>query len=225
MTTCLITGCNRGIGLAMTRDALARGWRVIGLHRGEMRDGLIGDLVLFQADVEDRERLADIANRIDEPIDILINNAGIIGPPVPEQTGLVMNFDGFEDVLRVNVMTPLMVSHAFLPSLRQSNNPRLLTISSEMSSMATRPSDHLAYRASKAAVNKLMQGLATDLEEEGIPVVLINPGWVRTDMGGANADLDPNEVAHGILDVAATLSLLDTGNMIRWNGERITFWS
>ncbi|MEP1443461.1 MAG: SDR family NAD(P)-dependent oxidoreductase, partial [Hyphomicrobiales bacterium] len=94
-----------------------------------------------------------------------------------------------------------------------------------MSSMARRPSDNLAYRASKAAVNKVMQGLATDLEGEGIPVVLINPGWVRTDMGGAHADLDADDVAHGIVDVADTLSMDDTGTMIRWNGERITFWS
>ncbi|MEP1443166.1 MAG: SDR family NAD(P)-dependent oxidoreductase, partial [Hyphomicrobiales bacterium] len=136
MTTCLITGCNRGIGLAMMKDALARGWRVIGLHRGEMAEALSGDFVLHQCDVGDEARLAEIAAGLNEPVDVLINNAGIIGPPLDEQTGLSMNFEAFRQVLDVNVLTPLMVSQAFLPAIRASKRGRIMTISSQMSSMA-----------------------------------------------------------------------------------------
>ena len=225
MTTCLITGCNRGIGLAMAKDALSRGWRVIGLHRGEVAEELVGDLVLHHCDVSDSKRLAEIATTLNEPVDVLINNAGIIGPPREQQISLLMDFDGFAQTLQINVLTPLMVAQTFLPHVRKSKAGRILTISSQMSSMASTQSDVLAYRTSKAAVNKMMQGLATDLKNEGIAVVLINPGWVRTDMGGENADLDPNDVANGILTVADDVTMQDTGTMIRWNGERITFWS
>ena len=84
-------------------------------------------------------------------------------------------------------------------------------------------SDRIAYRASKAAVNKVMQGLATDLEADQIAVALIDPGWVRTDMGGAAADHEATDVAEGIVRIADRLSMDDTGKFFKWSGEERPF--
>jgi len=196
MTRILITGANRGIGAAMAADADARGWDVI----RATRPGQGGDLTF---DVTDHAAINAAAVTLDGPMDILMNNAGIIGPA--RQATLDMDFE------------------AFLPHLQRSDQARILTISSQMSAMGSTVSDRIAYRASKAAVNKVMQGLATDLEDEKIAVALINPGWVRTDMGGASADLSPHLVAKGVLDVAAGLTMAQTGGFYKWSGEAFAF--
>jgi NAD(P)-dependent dehydrogenase (short-subunit alcohol dehydrogenase family) len=92
-----------------------------------------------------------------------------------------------------------------------------------MAWMGYAKSDRIAYRASKAALNKVMQGLATDLEPEGIAVALVDPGWVQTDMGGNDADEDVGAVAEGILAIAERLSLPDTGKFFRFTGEERDF--
>ncbi|MEZ5812025.1 MAG: SDR family oxidoreductase [Rhizobiaceae bacterium] len=221
MTTILITGTNRGIGLEMAKQALAKGWRVIGSARGAVTDpdAHICEHPQFldlQFDVTDHEAVRAAAAKVDEPIDILINNAGIIGPQ--RQSTRDMDFDGFARTLAVNTMAPLAVAQAFLPHLQRSERPRLLTVSSRMGSLSYRSSDRIAYRASKAAVNKVMQGLATDLAPLGIAVAVLHPGWVRTDMGGAGADISPAESAEGILRIAETLDMDKTGSFLNWDG-------
>lgn len=222
MITILITGTNRGIGLEMARQALAKGWTVYGSARGEVTDPdahichhpNFHDQVF---DVTDHDAVRAAAAGIDAPIDILINNAGVIGPK--RQSTLDMDFDGFAETLAVNTLAPLAVAQAFLPQLKQSPNPRILTISSQMGRMSYAKSDQIAYRASKAAVNKVMQGLATDLKPMGVAVALVHPGWVRTDMGGAGADIDTSESASGILTLAEALTLEGTGQFYNWDGS------
>jgi NAD(P)-dependent dehydrogenase (short-subunit alcohol dehydrogenase family) len=221
MTAILITGAARGIGRALCQDALRRGWSVI----GSARDAAIAKAMetefgpQFQAlvfDVTDAHAIAKAAASLDRPIDILINNAGIIGPD--RQSTLDMDFDGFAQTLAVNVLAPLRIAQAFLPHLKRGDRPRLMTVSSSMGSMSYASSDHLAYRASKAAVNKVTQGLATDLQRSGIAVAAIHPGWVRTDMGGRGADIEAGQSAKGILDVADRLDLAGTGKFLRYDG-------
>ncbi len=196
MSTIVITGAGRGIGRELARLALARGHAVYGSVRSQV-DAARLRLDLGEAvtplvfDVTDRTAIDRAAAAIACPVDILINNAGIIGPPPERQSPLAMDFDGFAETLAINTMAPLAVSQAFLPAIRRSEHGRILTISSQMSFMGYRKPDQIAYRASKAAVNKVMQGLATALEPENIAVALVDPGWVRTDLGGADADLDP----------------------------------
>lgn len=213
MSRLLITGSSRGIGAALAAEARRLGHDVIGTSR----DGRGGTLAL---PLENLDAIAPALGGIG-PIDILINNAGVIGPE--RQEPLDMDFDGFAQVLRINTLAPLAVTQATLPALRQSARPRILTLSSQMAWMGYRKADHIAYRASKAAVNKVMQGLATVLEPEDIPVALIDPGWVRTDMGGAEAEEDPSEVARGILAIAERLELKDTGKFFRFSGEEKPF--
>jgi NAD(P)-dependent dehydrogenase (short-subunit alcohol dehydrogenase family) len=221
MTTILITGVSRGIGRALCEDALRRGLDVI----GSVRDAATAKALRaefgaqFQAlvfDVTDANALAKAAAALDRPIDILINNSGVIGPD--RQSALDMDFDGLRHTLEVNTLAPLRVTQAFLPHLKRSAKPRILTISSGMGSMSYASSDHLAYRISKAAVNKAMQGLATDLKRQGVAVAVLHPGWVRTDMGGRGADIEADVSAKGILDIAERLDIAATGKFLRYDG-------
>jgi len=226
MPSCLITAVNRGIGYELARAALSGGWTVYGSVRSETlaseaagRFGTGFQPLVF--DVTNHAAVHEAAADLAAPLDLLINNAGIIGPE--RQSALDMDFDSFAQTLAINTLAPLAVSQAFLPHLRRSGAGRILTVSSQMAWMGYRKSDRLAYRASKAAVNKVMQGLATDLEADGIPVVLVDPGWVRTDMGGPEADHDAADVARGTLELADRLSLADTGRFFKWNGEERPF--
>lgn len=226
MPTCLITATNRGIGLELARKALADGWKVYGSVRSqpaalESAEMLGENYVPLVFDVTDHDAVGRAAADLDQELNLLINNAGIITPA--RQSPLDMDFEGFLKTLEVNTLAPLAVSQLFLPHLKKSGSAKILTISSQMSWMGYRKADTLAYRASKAAVNKVMQGLATELEPEGIPVALIDPGWVRTSMGGAAADNCPIDVAAGILNVAANLDLERTGRFFKWSGEERSF--
>ncbi|SHG48027.1 SDR family NAD(P)-dependent oxidoreductase [Cognatishimia maritima] len=213
MARILITGTNRGIGAALFVAAKAAGHDPI----GTTRDGRDGSIALTLDTPETiADQLADLG-----PVDILINNAGVITPT--RQSPLDMDFAGFAHTLTVNSIAPLAVAQSVLPQLRTSAAPKIVTISSQMAWMGYRKADRIAYRASKAAVNKVIQGLATALDPEGIPVALVDPGWVRTDMGGADAEEDPTEVAKGILDIALGLQMADTGKFFRFTGEERDF--
>jgi NAD(P)-dependent dehydrogenase (short-subunit alcohol dehydrogenase family) len=224
--TILTTGAARGSGRALCLDALWRSWDVIGSVRDpETAKALASELgPRFRAlvfDVTDAAAVAKAAASLDRPIDILINNAGIIGPD--RQSALDMDFDGLRQTLEVNTLAPLRVTQAFLPHLRRSAKPRVLTISSNMGSLSYAKSDHLAYRISKAAVNKAMQGLATDLKRQGVAVAVLHPGWVRTDMGGAVADISPEASAKGILDLGEGLTLGGSGRFLNYDGREMAW--
>ena len=212
----LITGVSRGIGLALAVQALARGWDVTGtVRRAGASPAGVREIV---ADMDEVESLHSLGAKI-APVDVLINNAGVIGPE--RQSSLDMDFEGFVKTMLVNTLAPLAVAQAVIPQMPW--GARILTLSSQMAWMGYAKSDRLAYRASKTAVNKVMQGLATDLHPRGIAVALIDPGWVRTDMGGQEAEEDPVCVAEGILKLAATLDMSQTGRFLRWTGEERAF--
>ena len=220
MTTILITGAGRGIGFELARQSLEKGWNVIGSVRSlEAQQALaqkLPKMAVLNFDVTDHKAIEKVANAFHSPIDILINNAGVIGPDV--QSTFEMNFDGFADTLATNVLAPLKITQVFLPLLKQGSNPRIINISSKMGRMEFAASDRIAYRASKAALNKVTQGLATDLKEEGITCIAMHPGWVQSDMGGASADIKPEESAQGIINVIQFVSIKDTGKFIDWDG-------
>ena len=222
MTTILITGANRGIGLALAEELIARGDRVIATVRDPFR---LPDLlktapreqvVVIGMEVTDDRAVARAAAALTEPLDVLVNNAGIMGPA--RQSALDTDFGGFAQTLAVNTIAPLRIAQAFLPHLRQSKTPRILTISSQMGALSLERSGSIAYRASKAAVNKVMQTLATELKPEGITVAVAHPGWVQTDMGGQGADITPAESAAGLMALIDRLVIKDTGQFFRWDG-------
>ncbi|MEM9575063.1 MAG: SDR family NAD(P)-dependent oxidoreductase, partial [Pseudomonadota bacterium] len=169
-------------------------------------------------DVTDDHAVAKAASELDVALDVLVNNAGIIGYR-SANTIDYRNHDVFADVLAINTIAPLRVSQAFLPHLRRSDRPRIITISSQMGMLNYQKSDCIAYRASKSAVNKVMQGIATDLKDEKIAVQMLHPGWVRTDMGGDHADLSVEESASGIADRLENLTIAQTGTFVSYDGS------
>ncbi|MDJ0613741.1 MAG: SDR family oxidoreductase [Rhizobiaceae bacterium] len=220
MTRILITGAGRGIGFELAKQSIEKGWDVVGSVRSvDAQRKLAQELpqmAVLNFDVTDYPALEKIANAFHSPIDILVNCAGIITPD--RQSTLDMDFEGFAKTLEVNVLAPLKVAQVFLPLIRESQNGRIINISSQMGRMEFSASDRIAYRASKAALNKVTQGLATDLQGKGVSVIAMHPGWVSTDMGGAQAPVTPQESAAGILKVAEGLGIEETGKFIDWDG-------
>ena len=230
MSTLLVTGSNRGIGLALARRAAARGDHVIATCREPLQATDLqslsrehaGHIEIMPLDVGSADGVAALKKQLGErKLDILINNAGIIGPA--RQSPLDMDFDGFAQTLAVNTLAPLRLAQALLPNLRASRQGKIATITSGMGSMSYSKSDRIAYRASKAAVNKVMQGLATDLKPLGVAVLLLHPGWVRTDMGGSGADISVDDSARGILAQIDALALAKTGGFVDYAG-RVLQW-
>ncbi len=226
MTTILVTGANRGIGKALAEHGLKQGARVIAAMRNpaEADFGSIASdrLKVIALDVTSDASVAAAAAEITEPVDILINNAGIAGPKT--QAASTTDFAGFLDTLNINTVGPLRVSQAFLPHLKRGAVKKIITITSGMGELNVN-SDWTAYRVSKVGVNKLMRALATDLAREGIAVAMLCPGWVRTRMGGAGASISAEESAAGLYNQIDALNLKNTGLYKNYAGRTIPFAS
>ncbi len=221
MQTYLITGANRGIGLEMTRQALELGLRVIATCRDPSSAtelaALDGSLEVHALDVTDDASTQALVKKLGTvKLDVLINNAGYMAD---RQAIDDMDYEQWMTSFAVNAIAPWRVSVAFADRLQASSSARIATISSQMGSMERAGSDRVAYRSSKAAVNMAMRTLALEWEPRGITVCMLHPGWVKTDMGGSNAALDPSESAAGLLDVIDGLTLKDTGRFLDYAGK------
>ena len=171
-------------------------------------------------DVSDPAEIGRARRKLEaEPIDVLINNAGIGGPD--RQSATDMDFDGLADAFTVNTIAPLRIANAFLPNVKAAKG-KIITLSSQMGSTGA-SSDNLAYRVSKQAVNRLMRALATELKPQGIPVLIVHPGWVKTDMGGDGAQLTPEESAAQLLKLIDKLDVSSTGRFLAWNGKELAW--
>jgi len=229
MAVALITGANRGIGLALVKAYAGRRDKVFAaVRRTSDRTELDAFAAaqpkwveVIEMDVSDPAEIARVRRKLEaEPIDVLINNAGISGPD--RQSATDMDFEGLAETLAVNSIAPLRIASAFLPNVKAAKG-KIITLSSQMGSMQSASSDSLAYRVSKAAVNRLMRGLATELKPQGIPVLIVHPGWVKTDMGGDSAQLKPEESAAQLLKLIDKLDLASTGKFLAWNGKELAW--
>jgi NAD(P)-dependent dehydrogenase (short-subunit alcohol dehydrogenase family) len=227
METVLITGANRGIGLELASRYAAAGNRVLACCRepakAEKLQALAKSrkgLTIHAVHVADAKSVAALAAEIrTAPVDILINNAGMPGPAPDKQSLANMDFDGWMETFAVNTMAPLRMLQTFRRNLKAGKNPRAITITSQMGALALNMPVMYAYCSSKAAVNKVMRMASLELASDGIAVGLIHPGWVKTDMGGANAEISVDDSAAGIMAVIGKLTLADTGSFKKWNGD------
>ncbi|MEM6588134.1 MAG: SDR family oxidoreductase [Pseudomonadota bacterium] len=207
----VITGANRGIGLALFDRYMAAGETVTGTSRSGQ-----GHFRLDVTQTEDHRGLSEAING--NPVDLLVCNAGVYldkGQPLG---------DGFRpeiwaETFNANVTGVFLTIQHLLPSLQRSNAPKIAIISSKMGSQARAPGGSYIYRASKAAVVNLGRNLAADLEALGIAVGIYHPGWVRTDMGGEDADISVDQSADGLIQEFDRLSLEHTGCFRSWDGE------
>ncbi len=224
----LVTGANRGIGLELTRQAVSPGDHVLATCRdpagADQLQALHSEhpesLEIFALDVTSDASVAALTRSVGgRAIDVLVNNAGISGGPAQDTER--MDYGAWADALSVNTMAPFRVTMAVLPALRRSSKPRVVTLSSLMGSLTGTGTGSFAYRSSKAAVNKVMQLLATEFAGAGIIVVPVHPGWVRTDMGGSDAPLTVDESVRGLLALIDRLTQADSGRFLDWTGGEL----
>jgi NAD(P)-dependent dehydrogenase (short-subunit alcohol dehydrogenase family) len=226
MANILITGANRGVGLALTRiyaqrgDAVFAGCRVP--SRAEELQALakVHSVKVLALDVADTASVAACAQALSsETIDTLINNAGIIGQPRERQTATSMDFAMWAEILNVNTMGPVRVMQALLPQLKRSAQAKVMNVTSDLGALSHDDPMFYGYSASKAALNKFMRLAALELKREGVAIGLIHPGWVQTDMGGPEAPLSPVVSATGIVKVVDQLDLENAGSFWKWDGQ------
>lgn len=238
MTTVLVTGSNRGIGLELVRQYTQAGSKVIATSRNpQTADELkevakqYGDQVLIERmDVTDADSIVEIANKYrDQPIDILINNAGVPGPREPNQEKLheqffgSLNYNAWLDVLNANTLGPMRVAEAFVDQVAASEQKKIVTLSSTMGSIVEATMPAFLYSTSKTALNKAVTLMAEVLKERGIIAAAFCPGHVKTELGGQDALLEPVESVEGLRKLFDGLSMKDSGSYKRYNGETIAW--
>jgi NAD(P)-dependent dehydrogenase (short-subunit alcohol dehydrogenase family) len=226
--TVLVTGSNRGLGLEFVRQYAADGWRVYAACRapgeaGDLRKlaaGSDGRVELLALDVTDSAGVRAAAARLaGVPIDLLINNAGVGSPKGQKLGGL--DYAAWQRVLDTNTLGPMRVTEAFLASLEKGRQKKVVTITSGMGSIGDNGSGgSYAYRSSKAAVNMAVKSLSIDLAGRGITCIVLNPGWVRTDMGGPGGELSPEQSISAMRRVIAGLTPADSGKFFNHNGKQ-----
>jgi len=224
VATALITGANRGLGLALTQRLADDGWRVHACCRMPEKarnlKQLDGEVVRHRLDVTDGLQIAGLGRELaDEDLDLLINNAGIFGPR--GGFGQIV-YDDWLQVFNVNTLAPMRVAETFAPHLGRATAAKLINISSRLGSIGdTQSSGSHIYRSSKAALNMVTRCLSIDLESRGVTVAALHPGWVQTSMGGRTAPLTAAQSAGQVLDAVHRLTPADSGGFYGPSGEAI----
>ena len=218
----LVTGANRGIGLEFVQQLQAKGYDVIGTARKpENADELEATGArVEQLDVTDANSVAQIAERLDGvPIDILINNAGMLSRA--DSTLDTLDFEMMERSFQVNSLGPLRVTQALLPNLRAGESKTVVNITSLMGSIELSTGFAYSYRTSKTALNQINKIISVELADEGFINIVMHPGWVRTDMGGENASLSKTESVSGMLGVIDGLDAESNGKFFNYDGSEL----
>lgn len=226
--TVLITGANRGVGLALVEAYLDAGWQVYACCRHPDRATALKQiqartkaLTLHELDVTDHQAITALSQDLNDiPINLLINNAGYYGP---KGYGFG-NTDAEEwrKVFEINTIAPLKLAEAFYPQLKASKSGIIACLSSKVGSMTENTSGGgYIYRSSKAALNSVVKSLSNDLLPQGIISVALHPGWVQTEMGGPNAKISAPESAQGLKTVIDNLTTEDGGGFYSYDGSVI----
>lgn len=224
----VITGANRGLGLEFCRQYLDGGAKVYACSRSpekaaallELKQSYGEALEIVPLDVSNPIMLANLSYVIEEPIDILINNAGIYGPK-----GLAFGeykADDWAEVLKINTIAPMMIAQTLAEKVAASNEKKIVLISSKMGSIAdNQKGGSYIYRSSKAAINAVGKTLAIDLADQGVKVAIVHPGWVQTDMGGPSGLIDAKTSITGLCEVIENLNDRNSGGFFNYDGTQI----
>ncbi len=236
----LITGANRGIGLALTRNFAAAGWLVdaccrtpegaAALHT--LAASSAGRVIVRKADVADHASIDALAREIgDAPIDILLNNAGVMsggtGASAADRSRTnqafgSLDFDAWMEVMRVNVMGPARMTEVFADNVAHSTRKLVAMLSSIRGSIIEiSSSGPYHYCTSKTAANMLMRNICAELRPRGITAVSLHPGWARTDMGGSGAPVAVDDSARGLFNLLNGFTSAQSGGFFTWEGKAL----
>jgi NAD(P)-dependent dehydrogenase (short-subunit alcohol dehydrogenase family) len=227
MPSVLITGASRGLGLEFSRRFAESGWKVLATCREpesanalQALAGRHASLSVRRLDVADFARMDQLADELSAcPIDVLLNNAGVYADSEHNAFG-ALDYAAWERTLRVNVLAPVRMTERFLPNLLLGERKLVASLSSLMGSIADNGGGgSLLYRSSKAALNAAMKTLSIDLRFRGIGVLLLHPGWVRTDMGGNDAPLCVAESVSGLMRVIEGFKPEQSGVFLDYKGK------
>ena len=226
--TILITGSNRGIGLELVHQYAAQGWQALACCRRPDQATTLNrlgeqfpNIAIYTLDVAQQDQVQKLATQLhDCRIDILFNNAGVYGP----DDAVFGNTDEARwlECLHTNVIAPMQMMEAFLTHVAASKHKLIAAMSSKMGSMADNGSGgSYIYRSSKAALNAVVKSMSIDLGDDGIKCVALHPGWVKTDMGGPNAEISTRESVTSLFNILLSLSAEDSGRFIDIDGTDI----
>ena len=219
MPTVLITGASRGIGREFARQYEADGWRVIATCRDPARSGLDGEV--HALDVTDPASVAALGDTLSgDTIDLLVNNAGIYGPRGVSFGGI--DYDAWAEVLRVNTLGPLRVAEALAGQVAGSERKLMAFVSSKVGSIDDNSSGGgYIYRSSKTALNMAVKSLSIDFADRGVTCLLLHPGWVQTDLGGAGGLIDARTSVAGMRGVIERATTSDSGHFFNYDGQEL----
>ena len=234
MASMLVTGASRGLGLEMVRQFVDDGWRIYACCRNPdganalaaLAAGSDGAITLHTLDVSEPEQIEALAEAFrGTPIDMLVNNAGLLGCTIDDQapaTFGTIDYEAWLEVHEINTMAPLRVTEAFVDHVAQSEMKLLFFMSTHMSSITDLADGGLySYRSSKAALNLLVKALSIDLAPRGVRTIAVHPGWVVTDMGGPQAPVNKEDSIAGIRRVVAGYGGGQTGRFFQYDGKEL----
>jgi NAD(P)-dependent dehydrogenase (short-subunit alcohol dehydrogenase family) len=209
----MIIGASRGIGLELARQYAHDGWRVHATTRTPEQPGtlgtLAGEVVLHALDVRCAAQIAALAAAVTpEGIDVLIHNAGVSGRGMSRQ-----------EVIAINAAAPIQVAAALLGAVQRGHEKKLVLMTSQLGARYGSRRGLRLYGDSKAALNDNVRSVAPAWARAGLIAIVMHPGWVRTDMGGASASLSVEESVRGMRQVIARLTAAEHGRFWTWNGR------
>lgn len=225
MPSVLISGASRGLGLEFARQYAADGWRVYAACRNPERADALravsGHVSVHSLEVTEKPSLDRLTMELKNvPMDLVIANAGVSGPrAMPAE---LVDRESWLETLAVNTIGPLALVGAFRSNLEKGQLKKAVALSSRLGSIAEDESGGLyVYRSSKAALNAVWHALALDWRPLGIACALLHPGWAKTDMGGARAEIEPRDSVAGMRKVIDQLTLETTGRFLTWDGAEL----
>lgn len=228
MITVLITGANRGIGLEFCKYYLNKGYLVYACCRNKENAKQLTELlnhypqylILLELNLEDEESINKLKTHLkDQPIDILINNAGIYSVPGEDDQ---MSNRAWKAFFQVNSISPYLVAQTLLANIKAGNQKKIINISSNMGSISLDNDGlNVPYRASKAALNAITKSCSVLHKNESLIFISLHPGWVRTDMGGPNGMLSSEESVSAMAPFIDRLTLEDSGKYYSYDGSQL----
>jgi NAD(P)-dependent dehydrogenase (short-subunit alcohol dehydrogenase family) len=229
MATVLITGANRGLGLEFCKQYANDGWRVLACCREPKSATHLTQLAnqfpnlsILSLDVSDLAQIETLSKQLDDTsIDVLLCNAGVYGDVAGRSFGN-LDYQQWQQNMTINVFAPVKLTEAFLPHLQRGTQKKVVAMSSLMGSMADNGSGgSILYRSSKAALNAAMKSIAIDNQRKEIAVLILHPGWVKTDMGGSNAPMEQFDSVQKMRDTIANFTLAQSGEFLRYDGATL----